>query len=402
MKKRLILLLSILYLNSYAQVSFEKGYIIDNSGNKTTCLIKNMDWNDNPTEFKYKLFQNDIPNKADINSISEFGIDNKLKYYRSSVNIDLSSDNLNDLGYVKKSQFVEKQLFLKVLIEGKASLYLYEKNNLKRFFYNIDNQPIEQLIYKRYKTTSSLIGSNNKFRQQLWLTLNCLGITDNRLKQLNYNKNDLVSLFEDYNGCQNSEFVNYEKKVKRDLFNFNIRPGIRLNTLTLENSNTELRNMHFKNAVSYRVGIESEILMPFNHRRWAILIEPTYQSFNSEIIINIGTEGFVVDEKVTAKYKSIEIPVGFRYYFYQNSESQLFLNIAYAIDINNNSKIDFETQNDIEMKSSDYMVLGIGYKFQNRYSIEYRYNLTRDPFWAYNVWQSKYTSMSLICGITLF
>ena len=45
-------------MNCFAQISFEKGYFINNANQKTNCLIKNQDWKDNPTEFEYKLDEN--------------------------------------------------------------------------------------------------------------------------------------------------------------------------------------------------------------------------------------------------------------------------------------------------------------------------------------------------------
>ena len=59
MKKKLFFLLTIiLSLNSYSQVSFEKGYHIDNNDQKISCLIKNLDWKNNPTKFEFKLSEN--------------------------------------------------------------------------------------------------------------------------------------------------------------------------------------------------------------------------------------------------------------------------------------------------------------------------------------------------------
>lgn len=54
MKKRILfLLITILSLNCYSQISFQKGYYIDNTNQKINCLIKNIDWKNNPTEFEY-------------------------------------------------------------------------------------------------------------------------------------------------------------------------------------------------------------------------------------------------------------------------------------------------------------------------------------------------------------
>jgi hypothetical protein len=74
MKKQLLFLLTaILSFNCYSQISYEKGYYIDNMNQKTNCLIKNIDWITNPTEFEYKLSENSESKKATIKSIKEFG-----------------------------------------------------------------------------------------------------------------------------------------------------------------------------------------------------------------------------------------------------------------------------------------------------------------------------------------
>ncbi|WP_397364543.1 hypothetical protein [Olleya sp. R77988] len=117
MKKQLLFLLTIiLSFNCYSQITFEKGYFIDDSNQKTNCLIKNIDWQDNPTEFEYKLSENSKSKKANIKSIKEFGIDNISKYVRSIVNIDRSSEMLDDLTNDRNPEFKEEELFLKVFI----------------------------------------------------------------------------------------------------------------------------------------------------------------------------------------------------------------------------------------------------------------------------------------------
>jgi len=40
---------------SYSQISFEKGYFINNTNQRISCYIKNSDWKNNPTEFVYKI-----------------------------------------------------------------------------------------------------------------------------------------------------------------------------------------------------------------------------------------------------------------------------------------------------------------------------------------------------------
>ena len=41
-------------------------------------------------------------------------------------------------------------MFLKVLIEGKATLYYYEESNIQKFYYTLDKGNITPLVYKQY------------------------------------------------------------------------------------------------------------------------------------------------------------------------------------------------------------------------------------------------------------
>ncbi|WP_205635394.1 hypothetical protein [Flavivirga aquatica] len=91
MKKKLLLLfISILSINCYSQISFEKGYYINNAGQKIDCLIKNIDWDNNPTSFEYKELESSKIKMTNIKFVKEFGVYHVSKYIRSKVNIDRS------------------------------------------------------------------------------------------------------------------------------------------------------------------------------------------------------------------------------------------------------------------------------------------------------------------------
>lgn len=148
--KILSLILLLISINSFAQISFEKGYFIDENNQKTECLIKNVDWKDNPSKFTYKREDSSIPEKGDISSVKEFGIYGFSKYIRENVKIDRSSNDYKKLTYEKDPILKQELLFLKVIIEGKSSLYYYEDRDIMRFFYSVTDTSINQLIHKRY------------------------------------------------------------------------------------------------------------------------------------------------------------------------------------------------------------------------------------------------------------
>ncbi|MEB8328509.1 tRNA modification GTPase [Flavobacteriaceae bacterium KMM 6897] len=393
MKKKILLtfiFISLNYLNCFSQITFEKGYYINNSDQKIDCLIKKTEELNSPNKIVYKLSDNIAEETIGIESVKEFGIYNTSKYIRSFVKIDRSSDDTNRLSEEKEAILKEEQLFLMVLVQGKANLYFYKDRNLNRYFFNIDNSDIEQLIYKRYKITNFKIGENNKFEEQLWDKLNCPNVAKDIIN-IKYRKNKLVKIFVKYNKCNpKAELVNFQNKRERDFFNLNFRLGIKSSSLLVQHENPNIEDINFGNELSPRLGIEAEFLMPLKNNKWTVVIEPTYQSFKSK----------KNDNKVD--YRSIELPVGIRHYFFLNKNSKLFINASYITHFSNNSKIEFSNGANLEIEIKNNMAFGFGHKINDKYSLELRYIPIKEIMTEHYAYKTNYTSLSLIFGYTIF
>ncbi len=387
MKIKLIFLLaSILSFSCYAQISFQNGYYIDNNNQKINCLIKNLDWESNPTEFKYKLTENSELNEKTIKSVKEFGIQNTSKYVRSSVKIDRSSNKAEELNNERGPTFQEEELFLKVLVEGKSTLYSYVDGSLTRYFYSIGESNIEQLVFKNYTTPEYKIRTNNRFRNQIWNNLKCSDIKKKKVENLKYRKSDLINFFVAYNSCNNAEYINFEEKQKKDLFNLTIRP--RLNSASLVSN---YRNLNIKNELGFGFGIEAEFILPFNKNKWSLIVEPTYRSFIVEE--SDGNFGDVVID-----YSSIEFHAGARHYIFLNDNSKIFINGSLIYDLTlNDPRID-----SLEITTSSNFAFGLGYKYNDKYSIELRLQTPRELLGFYAFRGADYKTLSIIFGYSLF
>lgn len=401
----IIAFIAISNIELYSQIIFEEGYFIDESNKKIECLIRNIDWKNNPIEFEYKLSSNLEVQKATVQTVKEFGINNASRYIRAKTQIDRSSDDLDRMSSDRNPSFKEELLFLKVLIEGHASLFYYSDGNLIRMFYKLDDSEIEQLVYKRF-LNDGRISQNNYFKQQLFLKLKCEEIGLNDLERLRYSKGDLERLFIKYNECTSSNYINYELKEKKDFFNLTIRPGLSYSSLEIQNSMSDSKDTDFGNHIGMRLGIEAEFILPFNKNKWGIIIEPTYQYFKSEHSQETSTvSGGILVSKVD--YSSIELPIGVRHYIYLNDKSKLFANVSCVFDFPYNSSIQFFRINGslhsaIEINSSLNIALGVGFKYNDKYSLEIRYNRNRNIVSEYLFWNSNYNSLNVICGFSLF
>jgi hypothetical protein len=365
-----------------------------------------MDWNNNPVEFEYKLLEDtDIKNKK-IKSVQEFGLNNLSKYIRREVKIDRSKLNTNNLSKERKPIFEVEELFLKVLIEGKSNLYEYVDGNLRRYFYSLDNSEIDQLVFKKFITKNNNLGQNNTYKQQLWSNLKCTDFKISRIENLTYNKNDLIKFFVEYNECHNHNFINYKSNKKKDLFNLTIRPRINNSSLEVNNNNSFIGKIIFDNENSFGLGIEAEYILPFNKNKWSIAIEPTFQNYKSKKTSNSSEiSGGIITGN--AKYSSIEIPLSLRHFFYINNDSKIFLNASLIFDLSLKSSLEFTRSNNSNIKSLDIesrnnFALGAGYKLYDRYSLEVRYQTNREILGDYIFWGSKYSTLSVIFGYTLF
>ena len=219
---------------------------------------------------------------ATILTIKEFGIYNISKYIKSTVDIDKSTENVNDMSTGRNPIFNVEQLFLKVLVEGKSNLFLYENAHLKRFFYQVDNSSIEQLIYKRYKVRENKIGENNAYKQQLWKNLICQNISLKNIENLSYGRKNLTSLFIKYNECSDTKFTTFMPQKKENLFNFTIKAGLSNSTLAIQHNGSFERKVDFGDNLGPMFGVEAEFILPFNKNKWAIIIESSYSYFKSE------------------------------------------------------------------------------------------------------------------------
>ncbi len=404
MKKLLPFLFLFLFSFSIiAQISYENGYFITNSNQKEVCLIKNVDWRSNPVSFEYKLSENGETKIAQISTIQEFGVAD-LIYMRKTIQIDRSSQRLTELGYNRNPEFNVETIFLKVLVQGNGVLYIYIDQNLECFFYAVNDSNVEQLVYKKYYINNTHINENNLFKQQLLNSLSCKDINKNIIAKVSYGSKDLTKLFINYNSCINPDEDFAQTKEKKDLFNLSIRPGFFTGTFkVLEGrfSTLEPYAADFGSIEGYRLGLETELILPFNKNKWSIIAEPTFSTFNSKV-----TTTSYYPKNASIDCKTLEIPLGIRHYFFLSPQSKIFANISYVFTIDLNSTLEYE-RNDGSVKSFDItnsnnMAYGLGFNYIDTYAIEVRYNSNRNLLNSYLAYASDHSSWSLILSYNLF
>lgn len=387
MKRAIILLLVLFPVLTFAQTTFQPGYFIER-GIKTECLIKNLAWKNNPLSFEYKLNESEDTKTKTINEVAEFTVGNAYKYKRFTTYVDRSSIVLNQLSDQKEPEWNKETVFLKVLVEGKTTLYQYEDSNFIKYFYSTGNHTTaEQLVYKEYMKEGR-IAENNMFRQQLYNLMKDNDNSSTKFERLKYKKDGLVTLFNDYNGKNGQTAVNLSAKQNQGSINLKFTPGMTFSSLSVENSLVNKYMYDFGSDVNYRIGAELEYVMPFNNNKWALFLDPNYQSFSKSS--NKGTQ------QMKAKYNFLEIPVGLRHYMFLNQNAKIFIDGAYVISIPvSDSYINYSGSNlDIERNSA--IALGAGFSYK-KYSVELRHTFKHGLI-DFIYWEGMYSTTSVILG----
>ncbi len=392
MRKSILLHLLLLFASSiFAQEKFLDGYYINNDNERIEGFIQQEFFIDNPNEFYYKSSETAEKELMNLTAIKEFGIGSEIRYQRFTVKMDETINKVTKEKWSKNPELVEKEVFLKVIVDAKASLFYYEKDRAKKFFYAIDGAVPEQLIYRLYRYQTDGLRENKQYQQQLWNNLKCSAWSPKDLSQLKYLKSKLVRLFKSYNeNCGGGEMAVYRGRIKKKSVNVTLKPRLASSFFEIKNEieTPVLQTIDLPIKSSFQIGLELEYMLPFNDQRLSVFAEPVYRSYQAETTTNIDYIYYVNNKPVfgseeatvKVKYQGVEIPLGMRYRFISRAKFKLFATAAYGLDIPierertlTSTSETPQLRRDFEFRPENTTYLGLGANFLNRYSIEFRY-----------------------------
>ena len=429
MKKLLFFLGIMMSTYYYSQTNFVNGYFIDANNNKTECLIKNYDWANIPNEIEYKLSDESNVETIDFGRMKAFRIYDTPHYYKkATVMVDFNAKR-------KEVAPVEQSVVLRVLIEGKASLY----NISTIFFYQKDDGEIKQLLFKEYLEGIKNY-KDNWFRTELINELEC-GDNAAKIKKIAYEKKDMLSFFRNYNECTFSNFTDYTiVKSGMPKYNLKIQSGVSFNNFSKDINFLSLKGdaaipYSFSTdpafQVSFAIGVEFEGILPFNNDNWSIYVSPNLQIYNNTYskthysVYNdkyeagwapstgtiIRSYSYDFEVYTESQYYFLELPIGARRYFYISPDSRIFIEGSFGVivPLKVTDRIELNQIN-TDPKAPPYMLdgnefnpiitsttkFGAGYTFQNKFSISAQYSLYK------RISNIHGNSFSIMLGYRLF
>ncbi len=389
MKKIYTSIFLIISVFSFAQNKFEKGYYLDDSGTRIDCFIKNYDWKYNPTSIEVKKTLEGNSNEVSISNLKEFAIDGISKYIKQTINIDNSKGDPG-YSYSKEPSFVSSTVLLRVLVEGKNSLYFYENDQFpERYFFKTENQEITQLIYKKYfESGDSENGTdlyvNDTYKKQLFATVKCEN-SNSKIDRLECKNDALIDYFNLVNLCLGDTSSKEISKRSKTEFNYKIIGGVNYSHVNLKSGNTIQGvpfdgNNNTEKKMLFGVGIEIEAVLPFNNKNWSIFLQPTYYTnysgsgtMTSTYYINPNyTTGYTNDNyTTTVKYQYFQVPIGLKRNVYINKTAKLYLDASFNVNISKNSTMSIVRSDNYSIFQSSIsgtnsnLAFGVGYEFKD-------------------------------------
>lgn len=398
MKKNVQFLMLFLVFNINAQNYFESGYLIDNQGVKKECFIQNLDWKNNPSRFKYRLDTDSPVLVGTLDSISEFGFENGLEYKRFDVKIDKSLDIPSQIDSKKDPYFVQEKLFLQKIVDGKAKLFMYSETNLIRFFYQIEDGEIIQLIYKKYFDKKEIVRRNNYYKKQLFDVLKNEKMTQKDFDFIDYTQKDISKVFQKYNSAYLDTVHEKVKNYSENEFRFGLSLGVRISKLSLYPLviTTGDDVINFDRELAPYVGFDLEYTLPFNNNKWNIIISPNYYEYKStQEWIYYKSTAMNKTSIVTADFKYIEIPIALKYNFFIDNNNSIFLKVGSAYEKDIDAKITSDPNpeyTNIELIQSFSAFTGLGYNYKN-FSFSFDYYFDRSLKSSSRSWKSSYNNL---------
>lgn len=254
-----------------AQDDFKKGYYIDNIGVKTEGYIKSSDFrsiNDNSfTSFEFKTSLTQDAVKIEKNTIIELGSEKDVKLQKMRALLDDVSfykDYSNDKGFSVGEQIV----FLNVLVEGNATLFSYDGGRGVKFLWKRADQGeiAKQFLYKKFYRANLNLTENNAFREQLFNNVKCPNQEFTDFLKVKYEKEELISIFKNYNKCVDSPVIVYENDNEdKAVIKLSILAGYSLGNFRVTNIKNPTDPQNYS---IYSAGVEGEVI--FASRKMAM------------------------------------------------------------------------------------------------------------------------------------
>ncbi len=283
-KKVLFSLCILIMQNSFCQVNFKSGYIIDHKGDTIRGLIDYRNWSVNPKIITFKKSAEDQKTTYSPLDIRKFGVEDEV-YEGAIVNIDKSSILPESLSKKAEIEYQPDTVFLQTLIGGEKNLFFYRDVNKKTYFFTKQGETFDYLVYKLYEKIVNGVPSiayNKRYIGQLTVYFQDCPKIKNEIAKTSYTQKGLISLFNEYNKCTKGENLSNESREK---LKFELGPiaGLSLTKFDLTGESSYSSSIiKFSTSKDITIGLFLNIVLPRNQGKFSINNELMYTHYSVE------------------------------------------------------------------------------------------------------------------------
>lgn len=276
-------------------------------------------------------------------------------YRKRTVRYFSYDDGVGRLTYDGNIPWKEGNLMLRVLEEGRATLYSHN-DGFERFFYSTGAEVPELLVYRRHLNLDNSIVTNRKYQAQLREKVYCAQANYN---QLQYTASSLKKVFALYNN--NCEKV--KKENKRAPFSAGVYVTSGMVTHRANNSIFfYLNNIKMEPKPILKAGFDVEYFLPFNHNAFSLVFSPGFMTYKNQHTVPYDqyphTQHFSVD------ISALEFPIGGRYTHFITENQAAVVTAQYKVPvILHGTYTNNEFSYNIELLPG--YNFGLGYRFRN-------------------------------------
>lgn len=344
---------------------YQEGYIITKNGENKLGLIKNQNWNNNPERIYFKTDSKTPEQTIELSRLSEFGIGNDIKFVISEVDLEMSSDKINNLTRDKRPVFEKKPIALRKLIEGKISLFEYQFSNGTRYYVKKIDGNFEPLVFKKYLASGNRVGTNEHYKQQLSLLFSDKSDELQKdLERLSYSRKSISKIISKYNLLNNSNSISYTEKIKsKAKLNIALFGGLEQTSVSYQFPNVATLNPAFDDISRSILGAELELLVLNN--KLGIFSGYSIKSKVSESVV-IQTSVEDITQTATLSFNNNTVFFGARGYIPTVKNLNLVINAGISVETVNNFSLTFDIsrieENFKRNSGSEFFGVGLEYK----------------------------------------
>lgn len=345
-----------------AQSNFLDGYIINAQKDTIRGKIDYKNWERNPSQISFKSEKENNPSTYKSYDITGFYVNNEF-YQTEIVKLEVSSQDLPTMTTSKQSIFSSDTLFLRLLIKGQASLYLYKDEKFRQHFFIKKNEmPIEELVFRKYKDGENIVVTQRKYLNQLSFYFSDCSSKIKISEKLAYEQEALKSLFNEYNQCKGNSVDSYKAEKEKTSVEISLLAGVSSTKLDWisDEFNNGIVTANFNKSTNFTTGIGFDLVTARSNRRWSIYNEILLKSYKTSGESSIGTS------KYDLRYLKLNT-MGRYYLLNKKIRPYLGLGISngWAIKSENNVNLDFR-------KYEQGLIGSLGLNI-DKFNMEFRY-----------------------------